>query len=90
MTTINRWLEILIIPMALSLTWEGLFGILLNRTGAKPILTIIFGLVLLVLYLPIAVVDVGRIKNVVGRMIVACFFPLMIIASDDVNLRTGL
>jgi hypothetical protein len=90
MTTISRWLEILIIPMALSLTGKGLFGILLNRTGAKPILTIIFGLVLLVLYLPIAVVDVGRIKNAVGRMIAACFFPLMIIASDDVNLRTGL
>lgn len=68
MTTISRWLEILIIPMALSLTWEGLFGILLNRTGAKPILTIIFGLVLLVLYLPIAVVDVGQIKNAVGGM----------------------
>ena len=85
--TAARWLAILIVPAILSLTWYILFGNILHQVSFKLFITILFGLILLVMDLPVAVVALGQVKNWLGRLIAACFFDMVLLSSTAIELK---
>lgn len=83
----TRWLAILIVPAILSTTWYILFHNILRYVGFKLLIVILFGLLLLVMDLPVAVMAIGQVQNWFGRLIAACYFDMVLLSSTAIELK---
>lgn len=70
-SAVTRWLAIIIMPAILSVTWYILFHNILCYVSFKLGIIVLFGLILLVMDLPVAVVAIGQVQNWFGRLIAA-------------------
>lgn len=80
---ISRWLNIITVPFALSITWIALSVIASTRLPKFQIISeIIMGLIYLVVYLPVVIVDYSAIKNWLGRIIATVLLFMAILSGS--------
>lgn len=86
-SAVTRWLAIIIMPAILSVTWYILFHNILCYVSFKLGIIVLFGLILLVMDLPVAVVAIGQMQNWLGRLIAACYFDTVLLSSTAIELK---
>lgn len=87
LTIFSRWLEIIILPIMLSMTWESALHDILSQTNSRELIISIFVIIFLLMFLPVSVVAIGQVKNTIGRIIAVNLLFVATFYSEAINIR---